>query len=194
MADKERAEALWAYCISREKVLKRLLEKEYITQEDADEISDQLFEQLKENNVYEFKTSEACEKMIRLYLKPWKSTDGYISLTDIAREKDSESPSYVIQSWLRNKNTIEFLRIWERQYNPEFNENECDTLLEAMKTTSFTLTAKQWITKTGAIGLTSKQGKSGGTFVHPDIACDFQAWLYPEFRLSIIKYFRESHS
>jgi hypothetical protein len=98
----------------------------------------------------------------------------------------------VIQGWLRNRNTIEFLRIWESTNNPKFDNSECNALLEAMKAPSFTVTPKQWIIRTKAIGLVSNQGKNGGTFAYPDIAADFHMWVKPELRLALIEWFRES--
>ncbi|MGE5606369.1 MAG: KilA-N domain-containing protein [Bacteroidota bacterium] len=74
--------------------------------------------------------------------------------------------------------------------NLNFKDNECSTLIEMMRSSSFTLTLKQWIAKTGAMGITSKQGKNGGTYAHPDIACEFNIWLNPAFRLDVIKKFR----
>ena len=97
----------------------------------------------------------------------------YISLTDIARHKDSERTDYLISNWLRNRNTIEFLGIWERLNNPEFNPIEFDGIRRSAGLNSFILTAKQWVEKTSAIGLVSKAGRYGGTFAHKDIAFEF---------------------
>jgi hypothetical protein len=188
----EKGEAYWAYSISIERVIKRLLDKGYMTPVEADETSQQLFERITEGDVENFRVTGGCARTLRIYLKPNATNNEYVSLTEIAREKDDESPSYVIQSWLRSRNTVEFLRLWEKEYNPIFEENGCNTLLEAMKTASFTLTPKQWITKTNAVGLISKQGKNGGTLAHPDIEIDFHMWLYPELRLNLIKIFRKS--
>jgi len=116
----------------------------------------------------------------------------YVSLTDVARKENRESPGQVIQSWLRSRNTLEFLRIWELKNNSDFDEHECAALFEAMRAPSFTATPKQWIAKTKAIGIVSKQGKGGGTFAHPDIAMDFLMWLKPELRLELVKRIRES--
>ena len=107
-------------------------------------------------------------------------------LTDIARQKDAASPSTVIQGWLRNRNTLEFLRIWETKHNRDFDKSQCDKLMEAVRKPSFTITVTQWISRTKAIGLIAKQGKTGGTFAHPDIALDFVMYLNPEIRADFI--------
>ena len=114
----------------------------------------------------------------------------YVSLTDIARKYNEQSPSYVIQSWISDNRTIEFLHLWEMENNKDFNEDGYRMLTEAAKSNTITLTAKQWIEKTGAVGLISKQGKSGGTYAHPFIACDFNMWIDPEFRFEVVKCFQ----
>ncbi len=97
----------------------------------------------------------------------------YISLTDIARYKDSKRTDYVIQNWLRNRNTIEFLGIWKRLNNPNFNPIEFEGFRNQAGLNSFVLTSKQWIEKTNAIGLIAKAGRYGGTYAHKDIAFEF---------------------
>lgn len=102
------------------------------------------------------------------------------SLTEIAKKKDEFNPSYIIQSWLRNVNTLELLCLWEKEHNPDFNLEEAKKLIDKTKEPSFTLTAKIWISNTNAKGLMSKQGKGGGTFAHHEIAIDFVTWVFPE--------------
>jgi hypothetical protein len=114
----------------------------------------------------------------------------YISLTDIARYKDTERSDYVIQNWLRNRNTIEFLGIWEQLNNPGFNPIEFDGIRNQAGLNSFSLTAKRWIEATGAIGLVSKAGRYGGTFAYADIAFEFASWISVEFKLYLIKEFQ----
>ena len=98
--------------------------------------------------------------------------DDYICLTDIARYKDTERTDYIIQNWLRNRNTIEFLGIWEQLNNPDFNPIEFDGIRKQAGLNSFILTGKRWIESTAAIGLISKPGRYGGTYAHKDIADD----------------------
>ena len=192
LTEEERAEAIWTYCISREKVLKRLVEKNIMPQDLADTLSERMLEQLNVNDIPGFRRLSVGEAMIAKHVQIVSPDNTYMSLTEIARQKDTEAPSYVIQSWLRNYGTIEFLRLWEKESNPNFKDEECMALVEKMKSSSFTLTLKQWIANTGAIGITSKQGKNGGTFAHPDIACEFNMWINPAFRLDVVKKFRMS--
>ena len=116
--------------------------------------------------------------------------DDYISLTDIARYKDSERTDYIIQNWLRNRNTIEFLGIWEQLNNPDFNPIEFDGIRRQAGLNSFVLTTKRWTTTTGAIGLSARAGRYGGTYAHKDIAFEFASWVSVEFKLYLIKEFQ----
>jgi hypothetical protein len=111
----------------------------------------------------------------------------FISLTDIARHRDSERSDELIRNWVRNRNTLEFLGIWERIHNPDFNSVEFDGFRMQAGLNSFTLTPKQWIERTNAKGLTSKAGRYGGTFAHRDIAFEFASWVSVEFKLYLIK-------
>ena len=119
-----------------------------------------------------------------------QNENDYISLTDIARYKDSKRSDYIIQNWLRNRNTIEFLGIWEQLNNPGFNPIEFDGIRKQAGLNSFILTAKRWIDATGAVGLTSKAGRYGGTYAHKDIAFEFASWVSVEFKLYLIKEFQ----
>lgn len=114
----------------------------------------------------------------------------YVCLTDIARYKDPERTDYLIFNWLRNRNTIEFLGIWEQINNPGFNPIEFDGIRKQAGLNSFILTAKQWIERTGAIGIQSKAGRYGGTYAHLDIALEFASWISVEFKLYLIKEFQ----
>jgi hypothetical protein len=116
--------------------------------------------------------------------------DDYICLTDIARYKDNERTDYIIQNWLRNRNTIEFLGIWEQLNNPGFNPIEFDGIRKQAGLNSFILTAKRWTESTAAIGLISKPGRYGGTYAHKDIAFEFASWVSVEFKLYLIKEFQ----
>lgn len=113
--------------------------------------------------------------------------ESYISLTQMAQAHSVDSPGYVIQRWLRSESTLAFLNLWEKENNPDYSEDNYTELLEKKKTASFTLTPKLWIERTKAIGIVSKQGKSGGTFAHSIIACEFASWLTPEFKMMLLK-------
>lgn len=110
----------------------------------------------------------------------------YISLTDIAKYR-SDDPNAVIQNWLRNRNTIEFLGLWEKLNNPNFKPLEFEGLKKEAGLNTFTLSPKKWIESTNAIGIISKSGRYGGTYAHTDIAFEFASWISPEFKLYIIK-------
>src|SRR5690554_7792509 len=114
----------------------------------------------------------------------------YINITDIARYKNSERTDDLIRNWLRNRNTIEFLGIWEQLNNPDFKPVEFDGFKKEAGLNSFTLTPKQWIEKTAAIGLISKAGRYGGTFAQKDIAFEFASWISVEFKLYLITEFQ----
>ena len=115
--------------------------------------------------------------------------EDYISLTDIAKYKDSRS-DYLISNWLRNRMTVEFIGLWEKINNPHFNSIEFDGFRKKAGLNSFILSSKQWIEKTNAIGLISKSGRYGGTYAHKDIAFEFATWISVEFRLYLIKEFQ----
>ena len=108
----------------------------------------------------------------------------YISLTDMVRAKDGE---YFFYNWLRNRNTIEFLGIWEKVYNPNFNSVEFDRIKSQAGLNSFRLSAKEWTESTHAIGIVSKTGRYGGTYAHKDIAMEFAMWISPEFKVYLIR-------
>ncbi len=116
--------------------------------------------------------------------------EDYICITDIARYKDEERSDYLIQNWLRNRNTIEFLGIWEQLNNPDFNSIEFDGIRKQAGLNSFSLTAKRSIEATNAVGLTSKTGRYGGTYAHKEIAFEFASWISVEFKLYLIKEFQ----
>lgn len=113
--------------------------------------------------------------------------DDYISLTDIAKKRTVENPGYVIQNWMRNRSTIEFLGLWETLNNPDFNYLEFEAIKNESGTNSFVLTPKRWIETTGAIGIRTKAGRYAATYAHKDIAFEFASWVSPEFKLYIIK-------
>ncbi len=129
-------------------------------------------------------------KGIKVYTFQQNDVD-YISLTDIARYKDKQRTEYVVQNWMRNRDTIEFLGIWEHLYNPNFKHIEFDVFKNQAGANSFSLTPKHWIQSVNAIGLINKAGRyGGGTFAHKDIAFEFASWISAEFKLYLIKEFQ----
>ena len=114
--------------------------------------------------------------------------DDYISLTDMVR--NSENGEFFILNWMRNRNTIEFLGIWERVYNPNFNPVEFDRIKSQAGLNSYKISVKEWSEKTNAIGLQARPGRYGGTFAHKDIAFEFGMWISAEFKIYLIKEFQ----
>lgn len=114
----------------------------------------------------------------------------YISLTDIARYKNPDAPADVVKNWLRAKDTIEFLGLWERINNPDAKLVEIDQFKNQAGSNAFTMSPAKWIEHTNAIGLISSSGKYGGTFAHRDIAFEFASWVSAEFKLYLIKEFQ----
>ena len=111
----------------------------------------------------------------------------YISLTDMIRAKDGD---FFISDWLRNRNTVEFLGIWESVFNPNFNYGEFAIIKGQVGLNRYKISVKEWVEKTNAIGLKATAGRYGGTFAHPDIAFEFGMWISPEFKIYLVKEFR----
>ncbi len=114
-------------------------------------------------------------------------SEDYISLTDMLKAKDGD---FFISDWLRNRNTVEFLDIWERVHNPDFNYGESAIIKSQVGLNSYKLSAKEWVEKTNAIGLRARAGRYGGTYAHKDIAFEFGMWISPEFKIYLIKEFQ----
>lgn len=116
-----------------------------------------------------------------------RQEEDYISLTDMTKRFGDDA---LIYSWMRNRNTVEFLGIWEQMHNPDFKGGEFETFRKEAGLNSFHLTPRKWIDATGAIGIQSRAGRYGGTYAHKDIAFEFGSWLSPEFKLYLIKEFQ----
>ena len=113
--------------------------------------------------------------------------EDYISLTDMLKAKDGD---FFFSNWLRNRNTVEFLGIWEQLNNPNFNCVEFDIIKSQAGLNNYRLSAKEWMEKTKAIGIISKAGRYGGTYAHKDIAFEFAMWISPEFKVYLIREFQ----
>jgi hypothetical protein len=114
----------------------------------------------------------------------------FISLTDMARNKNPHEPKDVVKNWMRSRTTIEFLGIWEQLNNPDFKGVEFDSLLYEAGSNSFTLSPSKWIELTNAKGIVTKRGKEGGTYAHQDIALEFASWISAEFKIYLLKEFK----
>ena len=137
-------------------------------------------------------TIEAKGFAIQIYTEDFKND--YISLTDIARYKNMHEPKDVVKNWLRVRDTIEFLGLWETIHNPSFKGVEFDSFRKEAGTNAFTLSPQRWIENTNAIGIVSKSGRGGGTFAHPDIAMEFASWISAEFKLYLIQDYKRLKS
>jgi len=120
-------------------------------------------------------------------IKQGNSDYDYISLTDMLKAKDGD---FFISDWLRNRNTVEFLGIWERIYNPNFNYGEFAIIKSKAGLNNYKISAKEWVEKTKAIGLKAATGRYGGTYAHKDIAFEFGMWISAEFKIYLIKEFQ----
>lgn len=134
------------------------------------------------------KQIEVEGKLITVVLDKEKE---FISLTDMLKAKDGD---FFISDWLRNRNTVEYLGIWESVYNPDFNYGEFATIKSQAGLNSYKLSVKEWVKKTNAIGLKAKVGRYGGTYAHPDIAFEFGMWISPQFKIYLIKEFQRLKS
>ncbi|MEJ6470988.1 KilA-N domain-containing protein [Fusobacterium nucleatum] len=137
-------------------------------------------------------TIEAKGFSIQVYTEDFKND--YISLTDIAKYKNTDDPRFVIQNWMRNRNTLEYIGLWEILNNPNFNRVQFDTFKNEAGLNRFTMTPQKWIDLTNAIGIISKSGRYGGTFAHSDIAMEFASWISAEFKLYIIQDYKRLKS
>ena len=115
-----------------------------------------------------------------------RSDDYFISITDMVKAKDGD---FFIADWLRNRNTVEFLGIWESINNPNFNYGEFAIIKSQAGLNNYNISVKDWVEKTNAIGIKSTAGRYGGTYAHPDIAFEFGMWISPEFKIYLIKEF-----
>ncbi|PJA55317.1 DNA-binding protein, partial [Candidatus Roizmanbacteria bacterium CG_4_9_14_3_um_filter_33_18] len=113
--------------------------------------------------------------------------EDFISLTDMLKAKDGD---FFISDWLRNRNTVEFLGIWEKIHNPNFNYGEFATIKSHAGLNNYKISVKEWVRKTNAIGLKAAAGRYGGTYAHKDIAFEFGMWISPEFKIYLIKEFQ----
>lgn len=118
----------------------------------------------------------------------------FVSITDIAKYKNPDAPRDIIKNWMRSKNTIELLGLWEKLHNPDFKQVEFDLFRNEAGYNHFVLSPQKWIDATNAIGLQSKSGRYGGTFAHIDIALEFASWVSVEFKFYLIKEFQHLKS
>ena len=176
------------YIYSKEIILKNLLQQGIISNQDFERYDQMLYDRYHMDSCLGISRPIISSQSAELPDAD-QSDFTYLSLTDEARSVNQDQPGYVIQSWLRDRTTISFLHYWETQNNENFDAAGYKALEEELKSPTLTLTAKKWIEATRAIGLRSKQGKNGGTYAHPEIACVFRAWLHPEYQYTLVQSF-----
>lgn len=162
-------------------VMKNLIDTDFVPG-----IRKDFYDSLNEEKLREYKRIGTYREIINSYMRHNQSGE-MISLTELAKQYSEESPGYVIQSWMRSRNTIDFLRLWENEMNEEFDDTACEELIRKAHMTSLTITPSLWIRETHAAGMLVKQGKGGGVKAYPEIAADFHLWLDPKMRLAVVQ-------
>ena len=170
-----------------ESTVDRLLGKGLIDKDFADYHRKTFYDSLDEEKL---RTSQKIGSQIEIMQRYVRAMvcGAMVSLTKIAKKYTEDSPGYVIQSWMRSRNTLEFLRQWENDMNGVFDDRACEELIHEAHTTSLTVTPSLWIRRTHAVGMYVKQGKGGGVKAYSEIAADFRLWLDPAERLAMIRF------
>ncbi len=172
-----------------ESALNQLIDKGLVDKDLADKSRQAFYNLLDEEKLRTAHKIRSHTEIIRHYVRGMICED-MVSLTELARNYSKDSPGYVIQSWLRSRNTLEFLRQWENDMNGEFDDKACEELIHQAHTTSLTVTPSLWIKRTCAVGMRVKQGKGGGVSAYSEIAADFRLWLDPAERLVLVRMVR----
>lgn len=186
MTEKEVGELYIRLAFQYESAIGRLLDKKIIDQDLVDRHRKSFYDSLDEEKLRSAQKIGDYTEIIRRYMRGIICED-MVLLTGLAKQYSEESPGYIIQSWMRSRNTLEFLRQWENDMNAEFDDRACEELIYGAHTTSLTVTPSLWIRNTHAVGMHVKQGKGGGVSAYPEIAADFQLWLDPKMRLAIVR-------
>ncbi len=192
MTEKEISKFYTRLAFQYEFSIDSLLERRIIDTDIAATSREKFYDSLNEEKLRTSKKIRDYQETIRLYMRLMTCKD-MLSLTELARQYSEESPAYVIQSWMRSCNTLEFLRQWENDMNEEFDDSACEELIHQGHTTSLTITPSLWIRRTHAVGMHVKQGKGGGVSAYPEIAADFRLWLNPEERLALLRSKNANH-
>ena len=186
MTEEEISELYTRLAFQYESSIDSLLAKRIIDTDLATISREKFYDSLNEEKLRTSKKIRGYHETMRLYMRLMTCKD-MVSLTELAKQYSEESPGYVIQSWMRSRNTLEFLRQWENDMNEEFDDKACEELIHQGHTTSLTITPSLWIRSTHAIGMRVKQGKGGGVSAYSEIAADFHLWLDPKARLAIVR-------
>lgn len=169
-----------------ESAIDALLTRGLVDMEAAGAAKERFYDTLNEERLRATKKIRDYHDTISLYMR-MLTHDRMVSLTELAKQYSDESPGYVIQSWIRSRNTLEFLRQWELEQNAEFDDQACAELIHQGHATSLTITPTLWVRRTHAVGLCVKQGKGGGVKAYSEIAADFRMWLDTKARLALIR-------
>ena len=190
MTEKELSELYARLALQFDSVLGTLVSKNLVFPDFVPGIRKDFYDSLNEEKRKDFERISTYTEIIRRYIR--ENADNFpISLTQLAKEYFEKSPGYVIQSWMRSRNTLEFLRQWEMAENPNFDNAACEELIQQARTSSLTITPSLWVKRTHAIGMTVKQGKGGGVTAYSEIALDFHLWLDPALRIRMIRILNE---
>lgn len=189
MTSEEIGELYIRFAFQYESALDQLVGKGLIDKDFADKHKKAFYDSLDEEKLRTSQKIRSHTEIIRHYMRDIICED-MVSLTELVRQYSKDSPGYVIQSWMRSQNTLEFLRQWENDMNGEFDDRACEDLIHQAHTTSLTVTPSLWIKRTHAVGLYVKQGKGGGVRAYPEIAVDFHLWLDPAERLALVRTMR----
>ena len=173
-----------------ESAIGQLLDKKIIDQDLVDRHRKAFYDSLDEEKLRTSQKIRNYTEIIRRYMQGM-ICENMVSLTELARQYSENSPGYAIQSWMRSRNTLEFLRQWENDMNGEFDDSACEKLIHQAHTTSLTVTPSLWIRRTHAVGMRVKQGKGGGVSAYPEIAADFHLWIDPAERLALVRTVRD---
>ena len=190
MTSEEIGELYIRIAFQYESALDQLVGKGLIDKDFADKHKMAFYDSLDEERLRTSQKIRSQTEIMRRYMRGMTCGD-MVSLTEIARQYTEDSPGYVIQSWMRSRNTLEFLRQWENDMNGEFDDRSCEDLIHQAHTTSLTVTPSLWIRRTHAVGMHVKQGKGGGVRAYPEIAADFHLWLDSAERLALVRLVRE---
>ena len=186
MTSEEIGELYIRIAFQYESALDQLVGKGLIDKNFADKHKKAFYDSLDEEKLRTAQRTRSHIEIMRRYVRGMISGN-MVSLTEIARQYTEDSPGYVIQSWMRSRNTLESLRQWENDMNGEFDDRACEDLIHQAHTSSVTVTPSLWIRRTHAVGMRVKQGKGGGVSAYPEIAADFHLWLDPAERLALVR-------
>lgn len=186
MAEEEIGNLYIRIAFQYESAIGQLLDKKIIDQDMVDRHRNAFYDSLDEEKLRISQKITNYTEIIRRYMQGM-ICENMVSLTELARQYSANSPGYAIQSWMRSRNTLEFLRQWEKDMNGEFDDVACEELIHQAHTTPLTVTPPLWIRRTRAVGMRVKQGKGGGVSAYPEIAADFHLWLDPAERLILVR-------